>query len=165
VRTEKELAEIKKQLSAGGLHRSPSFKILLNLSLPANVFALDKFLEIGVDGLLIDYWEFANLLYGKDFTYQQLTAITDPALGEALETVVKFSTRSSLFSGIYNLPPETENAILKKLVALGIKSVSTGTDLEPDLRRSLTRMETDLVLEKRLNKEASSHGNRAPLFS
>src|SRR3989304_8963921 len=145
VRDVSEVLEIKKHLSTAGLHRSASFKVLVSVAVPANVFALKEFLEAGVDGFLIDYWELANLTYGSDFTYQELIKLTDPSLEDLVSQVVTFASKNGLFSGIYNLPPETENNILKKVVTWGIKSVSIGPDLVGPLAKSLSKAEQELV--------------------
>src|SRR5574340_1171623 len=53
VRTVHELEEVKKLVSAAGLHRSENFKLWMMVEIPSNVIILEKFLEVGIDGVSI----------------------------------------------------------------------------------------------------------------
>lgn len=59
--------QLKKQISLLGIDRSTGIKIWQTLALPENLLHIDKYIEIGIDGVVI------NL----DRLYSQLTAITE----------------------------------------------------------------------------------------
>src|SRR3989344_9273169 len=66
VRTVKELEEVKKIISVENLHRSPSFKLWMMVEIPSNVILLDKFIEVGIDGVSIGSNDLTMLLLGTD---------------------------------------------------------------------------------------------------
>ena len=53
VRTVQELTQVKKIVTDAGLIRSPSFKFLMMTEIPSNVILLDKFIDVGIDGISI----------------------------------------------------------------------------------------------------------------
>lgn len=148
VRTETELTQIKKIFSSQGLYRSPSFKLLITLATPANLFQLDSLIESGIDGCLIDYYNLANLVYGKDFTYAEIAALDDPAIERVLENIVKTLAKAKLFSGIFNLPLDSNKKLLKNLVDLGIKSISVNESFAVEARNLIADIEKQIVLKK-----------------
>ncbi len=148
VRTREELISLKKVLSSVGLYRSPSFKLLVTISTPSDIYLIDNFIAEGIDGCLIDYFDLANLLYGRDFSYSELSALNDPAIETALENIIRPIAKDKLFSGIFNLPIEENQNLIKKLVKLGLKSVSVNETLVHETKESLAKIETQLVSEK-----------------
>lgn len=145
VRTKNELAELKKLISKVGLNRSSSFKLLMTISTPANIYSVDKLIAEGIDGFLIDYYDLANLVYGKDFSYAELVNLDDNAIDNAITTILKITAKNKLFSNIYNFPIEKSHELFKKVVDLGIKSVSISENQVNQARNDLAEMEKQLV--------------------
>ncbi len=145
VSTIKDFSDVKKTISAANVHRSTSLKFLATVTSAANIYSLDEFVEVGIDGFVIDYWELANLTYSKDFSQQELVALEDTSLEKSLEKVVSFATKHALFSGVYNLPLNSENHILKKLVSWGVKAISVEPNVEVECRELLVKYEKELV--------------------
>src|SRR3990170_4579830 len=53
VRTPEELAEVKATLEREGLQRSDDFKLWMMAEVPSNVFLLERFIDVGIDGISI----------------------------------------------------------------------------------------------------------------
>lgn len=147
LRTIDEFKSIKRLIATQGLQRSPTFKLLLTISNPANIISVEDFMNEGVDGFLVDYYDLANLTYGKDFSYQELSQLNDSAIEISLENLFKQASKAKLFTGIFNLPPENSK-LLKKLVPFGVASVSVSSDLISQTRSSISEAEKQLVKDK-----------------
>ena len=145
IRTKNELSEIKKIVSQSGLNRSPSFKLLVTISTPANIYSIEDLIAEGIDGCLIDYYDLANLLYGKDFSYSELANLQDDAIIKALQILIKPLSKAKLFSGIFNFPSEISPKLFKDIVSLGIKSVSVREINVDQAKKELSLAEKQLV--------------------
>ncbi|MDD4136235.1 MAG: phosphoenolpyruvate synthase, partial [Candidatus Shapirobacteria bacterium] len=66
VRTPQELADVKRIVTSAGLLRSPSFKFLMMAEIPSNVILLDKFIDVGIDGISIGSNDLTMLTLGLD---------------------------------------------------------------------------------------------------
>lgn len=53
VRTVSGMAQIKEHLEARGLRSSSDFKLWMMVEVPSNIFLIDKFIEVGLDGISI----------------------------------------------------------------------------------------------------------------
>ncbi len=146
VSTTEEFSQVKKLLSGAGLHRSPSFKVLTTVTVPSVIFSLEDFHEIGTDGFLIDYWELANNLYTKNLSQNELISLEDNSLEKTLEKLITFTTKNSLFSGVYNIPAQTQNKIAKKLVSFGVKAISVNSGFSDDWRKDIAKLEKEFVV-------------------
>ena len=51
VRTVSGMAQIKEHLEARGLRSSNDFKLWMMVEVPSNIFLIDKFIEVGLDGI------------------------------------------------------------------------------------------------------------------
>jgi pyruvate,water dikinase len=92
VRTVEELKEVKKLVTSNGLHRSQSFKLLMMAEIPANVFLIDEFLDVGIDGISIGSNDLTMLTLGVDRDNQTVASEfseLNPAVLKALETLIR----------------------------------------------------------------------------
>lgn len=147
VRTPEELREVKKIIAAKNLVRSPSFKIWLMVEVPSNVILLEKFAQVGIDGVSIGSNDLTMLILGVDRDNDEVAAEFDErneAVMWALEKVVKTCHKCSLTSSICGQAPSVYPEITEKLVEWGITSVSVNPDMI-DLTREIV-----YTAEKRL---------------
>ena len=144
VRTVKELIEVKKLISAAGLYRSPTFKLWMMVEIPSNVILLDKFIEVGIDGVSIGSNDLTMLILGTDRDNSEVAHAfdeQDDAVAWALEHVIKTCQRYKITSSICGQAPSLYPALLEKLVNFGITSVSIAPDVIDSVRKDISAIE------------------------
>ncbi len=149
VRTVPELAALKKQLSANGLHQSPSLKLFLTINLAANIFSLPQIIATGIDGLLVDYWELANNLYQQNFSYFELVNFSDLALETCLREIAATARKNQLPLLVFSFPAEKIKELATILVESGTTHLSTNWQLVDQLRTQLSEIESKLTAAKK----------------
>ncbi|MBI5465296.1 phosphoenolpyruvate synthase, partial [Candidatus Gottesmanbacteria bacterium] len=150
VRTPKELLEVKKIIASQGLVRSPSFKIWLMVELPANVILLDKFIEVGIDGVSIGSNDLTMLILGVDRDNTEVAQAyneQDPAVLCALEKTIKTCQKMGITSSICGQAPSDYPDLVEKLVKWGITSVSVNPDAIERTREIIYETEKRLCLK------------------
>ena len=149
VRTVEELAESKKIVSAYGLRRSGTFNLWMMVEIPSNVIMLEKFLEVGIDGLSIGSNDLTMLILGADRDNPAVANTfdeQDPAVLWALEKTIKTAVKNKVKVSICGQAPTVYPALTKKLVSWGITSVSVSPDAINRTREVISKAEKELVL-------------------
>jgi len=144
VRTVPGLAEIKKMLAAEGLHRSQDFKLWMMVEVPSNVFLIDKFLDVGIDGVSIGSNDLTQLILGVDRDNEVLAEQFDErneAVLMALERVIKTTVARGATCSICGQAPSVYPEITEKLVEWGITSVSINRDVIDETREIIAAAE------------------------
>ncbi|OGY29122.1 MAG: phosphoenolpyruvate synthase [Candidatus Woykebacteria bacterium RIFCSPHIGHO2_12_FULL_43_10] len=148
VRTPKELAQVKHLVSSAGLHRSPSFKLWMMVEVPSNVFILEKFLEVGIDGLSIGSNDLTQLILGVDRdssqVAQEFNELDDAVMG-AIEHVIKTGHKHGASVSICGQAPSIYPNLTKQLVQWGITSISVSPDAIESTRDLVAKSEQELV--------------------
>ena len=72
VRTVNELRRTKEMLEAEGLKRGPDFKLWMMVEIPSNIFLIDKFIDVGIDGISIGSNDLTQLILGIDRDTEKL---------------------------------------------------------------------------------------------
>jgi pyruvate,water dikinase len=132
VRTVTEMASVKDLLANEGLRRSPDFKLWMMVEVPSNIFLIDKFLDVGIDGISIGSNDLTQLILGIDRDSQKLAEQFDErneAVLMALERVIKATAKRGVTSSICGQAPSVYPELTEKLVAWGITSVSVNPDV------------------------------------
>ncbi len=148
VRTVKELIEVKKIISVSGLHRSPSFKLWMMVEIPSNVILLDKFIEVGIDGISVGSNDLTMLLLGTDRDNSEVAREFDEqneAVLWALEKVVKTAHRHKITSSICGQAVSSYPSLVEKLVTWGATSVSVSPDAVETTRKVIAACEKKLI--------------------
>ena len=99
VRFVDELARIKRFLVAEGLYQFSNFKLWMMVEVPSNVFLIDKFLDVGIDGISIGSNDLTQLILGIDRDNPKLAPQfdeRDEAVLMAIERVIKVSASKSV---------------------------------------------------------------------
>lgn len=151
VRTVKELEEVKKIISLANLHRSPSFKIWMMVEIPSNVILLDKFLEVGIDGISVGTNDLTMLLLGTDRDNSEVASEfdeRDEAVSWALEKAIMTANKHKVTSSICGQSVSTYSEILERVVRLGVTSVSVSPDAVDSVRDNIARIEKDIITRR-----------------
>ncbi len=147
VRFVDELARIKRFFVAEGLYQFPNFKLWMMAEVPSNVFLIDKFLDVGIDGISIGSNDLTQLILGIDRDNPKLAPEFDErneAVLIALEKLIRASVSKSVTASICGQAPSVYPELTEKLVKWGINSVSVSPDMIDDSRRIIAAVETKL---------------------
>ncbi|MBA7697935.1 Phosphoenolpyruvate synthase [subsurface metagenome] len=149
VRTINELARTKEIMESEGLKRSPDFKLWMMVEVPSNIFLMEKFLEVGIDGISIGSNDLTQLILGIDRDSQKLAETFDErneAVLIALERAIKVAKSMGVTSSICGQAPSVYPELTEKLVGWGITSVSVSPDMIDKTRDIIAQAEKRLKL-------------------
>jgi pyruvate,water dikinase len=150
VRTPEELAQVKALMESFGLKRSEDFKLWMMAEVPSNVFLLDKFIDVGIDGISIGSNDLTQLTLGVDRDSSQLAKNYDErneAVIKALEILVTGARRRGITVSICGQAPSDYPEITRKLVEWGATSVSINRDVIGKVRQLIAKVESELDAE------------------
>lgn len=148
VRTVEQMRKVKQIVSAHGLARSNSFKLLMMVEIPSNVILLEDFINCGIDGVSIGSNDLTMLILGTDRDNETVAPVYDernPAVMWALERIVKTSLKHNIMCGICGQAPSVYSDLTEKLVEWGITSVSVSPDAVDRTRRIIAQAEKNLL--------------------
>jgi pyruvate,water dikinase len=149
VRTVNELEQTKKIMEQEGLKRSHDFKLWMMVEVPSNIFLMEKFLKVGIDGISIGSNDLTQLILGIDRDSARLANTFDErneAVLIALERAIKVSKGMGVTSSICGQAPSVYPELTEKLVSWGITSVSVSPDMIGTTREIIARVEAKLKL-------------------
>ena len=144
VRFVDELAKIKRFLVAEGLYQFPNFKLWMMVEVPSNVILIDKFVDVGIDGVSIGSNDLTQLILGIDRDNPKLAAQFDErneAVLQAIERVIKVSVSKGTTCSICGQAPSVYPELTENLVKWGITSVSVSPDMIDQTRRIIAAAE------------------------
>ena len=147
VRTVDELARTKEIMESEGLKRSPDFKLWMMVEVPSNIFLMEKFLDVGIDGISIGSNDLTQLILGIDRDSEKLAETFDErneAVLIALERAIKVSKSMGVTSSICGQAPSVYPELTEKLVEWGITSVSVSPDMIGTTREIIAKAEKRL---------------------
>ncbi len=147
VRFVDELAVIKRFFVAEGLYQFPNFKLWMMAEVPSNVFLIDKFLDVGIDGISIGSNDLTQLILGIDRDNPKLAPQFDErneAVLIALERLIRVSVSKGVTSSICGQAPSVYPELTEKLVKWGITSVSVSPDMIDETRHIIAAIEAKL---------------------
>ncbi len=149
VRTVDEMAGTIEILESQGLKRSADFKLWMMVEVPSNIFLLEKFLNLGIDGISIGSNDLTQLILGIDRDSEKLASTFDErneAVLIALERAVKVAKSMGVTSSICGQAPSVYPELTEKLVEWGITSVSVSPDMIDTTREIIAKAEEKLRL-------------------
>lgn len=147
VRTPEELAKVKQALESEGLSRSKDFKLWMMVEVPSNVILMDKFIDVGIDGISIGSNDLTQLTLGIDRDNEKLAEIFDErneAVLWGLEMAIKTAVKRGITSSICGQAPSFYPDLTAKLVEWGITSVSVSPDAIDRTRDIIAQVEERL---------------------
>ena len=152
VRTLEEMANIKRMVAASGLHRSSTFKLILSVEVPSTVFLIDKFLDIGIDGISIDLTDLTSLLLGADRGNEKIFKYfsdLDKSVLWALERVIKEARRKRVYSTLVGQNTVLSPQLVDKVIEWGIDSISVTPDMIESTRNTVYEAEKRVVVSRK----------------
>jgi len=147
VRTPAELQGVKQALAEEGLVRSPDFKLWMMVEVPSNVLILDRFIDVGIDGISIGSNDLTQLVLGVDRDSEKLAATFDErneAVMLAIQTAVTTARRRGLTVSICGQAPSVYPEVTEHLVEWGATSVSVSPDMIDQTREIIADAEAKL---------------------
>ncbi|MBA7692155.1 Phosphoenolpyruvate synthase [subsurface metagenome] len=102
------------------------------VEVPSNIFLLDKFLAVGIDGISIGSNDLTQLILGIDRDSSKLADTFDErneAVLIALERAITVAKSMGVTSSICGQAPSVYPELTEKLVEWGITSVSVSPDM------------------------------------
>jgi len=159
VRTVEEMAKTRDLLAAGGLKASADFKLWMMTEIPANIFLMDKFIDVGIDGISIGSNDLTQLILGIDRDNAVLAQDFDErneAVMLALEQAIKTCVRRGITSSICGQAPSVYPELTEKLVEWGITSISVSPDMIDQAREIIADVEARIATPSRLRRLARS---------
>jgi len=149
VRTVDELARTVRIMESVELKRSKDFKLWMMVEVPSNITLLEKFLEVGIDGISIGSNDLTQLILGIDRDNAKLADAfdeRDEAVLIALERAIKVSRSMGVTSSICGQAPSVYPELTEKLVGWGITSISVSPDMIDKTREIIAKVEKKLKL-------------------
>jgi pyruvate,water dikinase len=132
VRTPAELAGVRDLMAENGLVQSADFKLWMMAEVPSNVFILDRFIDVGIDGISIGSNDLTQLILGIDRDSERLAKLFDErneAVMLALEKLITTARSRGITSSICGQAPSDYPELTQKLVEWGITSLSVNPDV------------------------------------
>ncbi|MBN9493657.1 phosphoenolpyruvate synthase [bacterium] len=147
VRTPDELRKVKELLAGHGLERSDDFKLWMMVEVPANVLIIERFIDVGIDGISIGSNDLTQLVLGIDRDSEMLAETFDErneAVMAAIERAVKTARARGITAGICGQAPSVYPEITEQLVEWGVTSVSVSPDMIDQTREIIANAEKKL---------------------
>lgn len=149
VRTLDEMKKCIDMIEKNGLKRSSDFKIWMMCEVPSNVILLEKFLDLGLDGISIGSNDLTQLLLGVDRDNQTLAKTFDernPAVVASIQYVINTCRKRGVTVSICGQAPSVYPEITEMIVRSGITSVSVTPDMIIPTRKIIASVEKRLML-------------------
>jgi len=124
--------------------QNDEFKLWMMVEVPSNVIMLDKFIDVGIDGISIGSNDLTQLVLGVDRDSEMLADTFDErneAVMSAIETAVKTARRRGITVGICGQAPSVYPEVTEKLVEWGVTSVSVSPDMIDQTREIIANAE------------------------
>jgi pyruvate,water dikinase len=149
VRTPAELAGVRDLMAKNGLVQSEDFKLWMMAEVPSNVFILDRFIDVGIDGISIGSNDLTQLILGIDRDSERLAKLFDErneAVMIGLEKLITTARRRGITSSICGQAPSDYPELAQKLVEWGITSLSVNPDVIDRTRQLIHDLEQKVAV-------------------
>ncbi len=159
VRTVDEMAHLMSTLKNEGLSSSKDFKIWMMVEVPSNIFLIDEFIDLGIDGISIGSNDLTQLILGIDRDSPKLAEVFDErneAVMLALKKAIRAAARRGITASICGQAPSVYPELTKKLVKWGVTSVSVSPDAIESTREIIARAEGRMVSPSLWRRKARS---------
>jgi len=144
VRTVAEIERLVRILKDEGLSSSDDFKLWMMVEVPSNIFLIDDFLDVGIDGISIGSNDLTQLILGIDRDNPKLAEEFDErneAVMIALEKAIRTSVGRGVTASICGQAPSVYPELTEKLIEWDITSVSVSPDAIETTREIIAKAE------------------------
>jgi pyruvate,water dikinase len=150
VRTGWELERCLQLVDSSPLGRQRHLHRWVMAEVPSVMYWLPEYIGMGIDGVSIGSNDLTQLMLGLDRD-SELCAVefeeSDPAVLDAIATIVSIARRKGITSSLCGQAPSTNPAFAEHLVRMGITSISVNADAVGATRRSVAAAERAVLLE------------------
>ncbi len=149
VRRVGELKSIKDIMHSMGMYRTKDFKLWIMVEVPSTVFLLDKFIDVGIDGVSIGSNDLTQLILGIDRDNTVLGRDFDErneAVMNAIEQVVRICNARDITVSICGQAPSVYPELTEKLIEFGVTSVSVNPDAFERTKKIVASAEKRVML-------------------
>ncbi len=153
VRTVDELRKVRNLVEKSGLFDTRDFKFYMMAEVPSNVILIDKFIDVGIDGISIGSNDLTQLMLGIDRDSQKLASEfdeRDEAVLTGIRHMIEKCRKRGVATSICGQAPSTYPEYTEFLVKSGITSISVNPDMIIPGRRLIASVERKLMLGKLL---------------
>jgi pyruvate,water dikinase len=148
VRSPQELKNVRKLVASEGLFKDSSFKFWMMVEIPINVILIEKFIDVGIDGVSIGSNDLTMLLTGTDRDNAEVSNAFNemsPAVLWSLRRVIKHCNKHGVSSSICGQAPSVYEELVHKLVKYGITSISVNPDAINRVRGVIIEAEKEVA--------------------
>jgi pyruvate,water dikinase len=151
VRTISEFRNIKRSISASGFRRSTTFSIYLVAQVPSLLLRLERFIDVGADGIIIDLDDLAQYVFGSDSSnimFRDSYPASHPAVLELVEKCIEVCNKKGIISIVRGTSLAENNTLIKKLVLLGVGGISSEYSKVNNIHKRVFNSEKSLITKK-----------------
>ncbi|MCD6227150.1 phosphoenolpyruvate synthase [Candidatus Micrarchaeota archaeon] len=150
VRRTGELKAVKDILHKKNLYRTKDFKLWIMVEVPSTVFLIDKFIDVGIDGVSIGSNDLTQLILGVDRDNAKISHEFDErneAVLSAIQHVIERCNAHGVTVSLCGQAPSVYPEFAEKLVEFGITSMSVNPDVIEKVRKTVASVERKLLLK------------------
>lgn len=143
VHSGEEQAAIKKAISAFGLRRSSTFKLLTVISTPLGALAIKDLMLSDTDGVIVEYDSLLMQLYDREVKQP------DAAVIRFLSWVIRIVNSNNNSAYLSSQQPDLDKSILKQFIAKGLANYVLPHEIINDLKPEVAELEVKKLAKKK----------------
>ena len=153
VRRTDEFAKVKKIVENAGLNKEddPDFKLWIMVEVPSAVIEIDKYCEMGIDGVSIGSNDLCQLALGLDRDSSSVAEEFDErynAVQWMIERTASVCRKYGVTCSICGQAPSVYPEVAQKMVEYGATSISVNPDVIDSTRKLVAAAEERIVLSE-----------------
>jgi len=156
VRTVEEMEKVMKLISDAGLEQTNDFKLWMMVEVPSNVILMERFCNLGIDGVSIGSNDLTQLTLGIDRDNEHMKEEfdeRDDAVRLSIAHVIKTCRAHHITCSICGQAATTYPEVAELMVKEGATSVSVSPDSVLATRRLVASVEKKIMLSRIIDKE------------
>ncbi len=159
VRRTDEFAKVKEMVEKAGLNKEndPDFKLWIMVEVPSAVIDIEKFCQMGIDGVSIGSNDLTQLTLGLDrdsnLVAEEFDERNDAVqwmIKRTVETCKKYGVTCSICGQAPSVYPE----VAQKMVEYGTTSISVNPDMIEQTRKLVAGVEEKILMNEMANVQA-----------
>ncbi|MEI6266418.1 MAG: phosphoenolpyruvate synthase [bacterium] len=156
VRRTDEFAKVKAIVEGSGLNKEldPDFKLWIMVEVPSAVIEIDKYCEMGIDGVSIGSNDLTQLTLGLDRDSSVVAEEFDeryPAVQWMIKHTVETCAKYGVTCSICGQAPSVYPEVAQQMVEYGATSISVNPDMIDSTRKLVAAVEEKIVLSEIVN--------------
>ena len=152
VRNLNEYKEMKQIISSFGFRRSSTLKLFLMVQVPSVALQIEQFIEMGLDGVIIDLDFLSQLIMGVDRTNPKLLTVyekIDSSILWLLERIIKTCSKYKVHTQVTSDNLLVNPILIKKLIKFGVSSIAMESEYLDETRKMVYEAEKDLITKRK----------------